>query len=62
MTAIDTTARNATGMPELFGKYAGIVMTAAHAAMNSTAANGTRRVLTRLQIRQPGIAPSRLNA
>src|SRR6476661_1181934 len=37
-------------------------MIAPTAAMKMTAAAGTRRLLTRLQIRQPGIAPSRLNA
>ena len=37
-------------------------MSAAHTAMKSTALVGTRVELTRLQIRQPGIAPSRLNA
>src|SRR4051794_947270 len=37
-------------------------MIAPMTAMKMTAAAGTRRLLTRLQIRQPGMAPSRLNA
>jgi hypothetical protein len=37
-------------------------MSAAHTAMKSTAFVGTRVELTLLQIRHPGMAPSRLNA
>ena len=37
-------------------------MIAAQTAMKITALNGILRLLTLLQIRQPGIAPSRLNA
>src|SRR3954447_5579811 len=62
MTAIETTAKNATGMPAALPNAAGIVMIAAHTAMNSTALRGTRLALTLLQCRDPGIAPSRLNA
>src|SRR3954462_11961589 len=59
MTAIDTTAMKATGVPALLGKYAGIVMMAPSTAMKITAAAGTRREVARLQILHPGMAPSR---
>src|ERR1700756_1472765 len=36
ITEIEVTARNATGVPRWFGKYAGTVMTAANTTTNST--------------------------
>jgi len=62
MTAIETTAKKATGMPSALPNAAGIVRIAAQIAMKMTALNGSLRSLTRLQIFDPGIAPSRLNA
>src|SRR3954453_16347690 len=62
MTPIDTTAVNATVTPSLLPLRAGRVRIRANAATASTALKGMRRSLTRLQIRQPGTAPSRLKA
>src|SRR3954453_2452796 len=62
MTPIDTTAVKATVRPSLFPFSAGSVMISAAVPTAMTAVNGIRRWLTRLQIRQPGTAPSRLNA
>src|SRR4051812_4836205 len=62
MTPIDTTAVNATVTPSLLPFSAGSVMNSAMAATAMTALNGIARWFTRLQIRQPGTAPSRLNA
>ena len=49
-------------MPSLLPLSAGRVMISASTATKMTALNGIRFVLTLLQIRQPGTAPSRLNA
>src|SRR5665213_198075 len=62
ITAIDVTARNATGVPAVFGKYAGIVITSAKTAMNSTDHVGVRFAPRRRQRLWPGTAPSRENA
>src|SRR3954451_24753202 len=62
MTPIDTTAVNATVTPSLLPFSAGRARTSAKTATAMTALNGMRFELTRLQIRQPGTAPSRLNA
>src|SRR5262245_57875195 len=56
------TARNATGVPSLFGKYAGTVTIMANEVTNSTAQVGVRLLLSRRHSRCPGIAPSRENA
>src|SRR6476661_7373241 len=62
MTPIDTTAVNATVTPALLPFSAGSVRISAKTATAMTALNGIRLELTRLQIRHPGTAPSRLNA
>src|SRR3954453_13568144 len=62
MTPIETTAVNATVTPSLLPFSAGSVRISASTATAITALNGIRRSLTRLQILQPGTAPSRLNA
>src|SRR5215208_3417784 len=62
MTAIETTAKNATGMPAEVPQSAGMVMISASTHEPSTAATGTRFALTLLHIRQPGTARSRENA
>src|SRR3954466_15025417 len=62
ITPIDTTAVNATVRPSLLPFSAGSVRISASAATAITALNGIRLSLTRLQSRQPGTAPSRLNA
>src|SRR3954470_21001454 len=62
MTPIETTAVNATVTPSLLPLSAGRVRTSAITATAMTALNGMRLESTRLQIRQPGTAPSRLNA
>src|ERR1700753_385168 len=62
ITEIDVTARNATGVPLEFGKYAGIVMISANTITNSTAQVGVRFLPSRRQSEWPGIAPSRENA
>src|ERR687895_1781791 len=61
-TAIDTTAKKATGMPASLLVSAGSVISAASPQLASTAATGTRFLLTLLQICQPGTARSRENA
>ena len=53
---------NATVTPSLLPFSAGSVRISAKAATAITALNGIRCWLTRLQIRHPGTAPSRLNA
>src|SRR3981189_2440251 len=62
ITVIDTTARKATGTPAELPFSAGSVTIKATTAIRITALNGTRSLLTLLHRRQPGIAPSRLNA
>src|ERR1700745_651318 len=62
ITAIEVTARNATGLPRWFGKYAGIVMISAKTTTNSTDHVGVRLLPSRRQRLWPGIAPSRENA
>src|SRR3954470_20646569 len=62
MTPIDTTAVKATVTPSLLPLSAGSVRISANTATAMTALNGMRFSLTRLQIRQPGTAPSRENA
>src|SRR3954452_487039 len=62
MTPIETTAVNATVTPSLLPLSAGSVRISANTATAMTALNGIRFSLTRLQIRQPGTAPSRENA
>src|SRR3979411_957344 len=56
------TARKATGVPSLLGKYAGIVTIVANAVTNSTAHVGVLLLLSRRQSLWPGMAPSRENA
>src|SRR3954452_24957256 len=62
MTPIDTTAVNATVTPALLPLSAGRVRMRARTATAMTALNGMRLALTRLHRRDPGTAPSRLNA
>src|ERR1700745_1671635 len=62
ITAIEVTARNATGLPRWFGKYAGIVMISAQTPTNSTDHVGVRLLPSRRQRLWPGTAPSRENA
>src|SRR4051812_6939662 len=62
MTPIDTTAVNATVTPALLPLRAGSVRISASTATAMTALNGMRLALTRLHRRDPGTAPSRLNA
>src|ERR1700683_5434643 len=62
ITEIDVTARNATGVPSLFGKYAGIVTIIAIMHTNSTAHVGVRFLPRRRHRLCPGTAPSRENA
>src|ERR1700677_4515419 len=62
ITEIDVTARNATGVPRWFGKYAGMVMTIANRTTNSVAQFGTLLGLRRRHRLCPGTAPSRENA
>src|SRR5688572_12986128 len=62
MTAIDTTAKNATGMPAEVPQSAGMVMTSDSTQTPSTAATGTRFALTLDQNLQPGTARSREKA
>src|SRR3954468_2991462 len=62
MTPMETTAVKATVMPSLLPLSAGSVRISANTATAMTALNGIRLSLTRLQIRQPGTAPSRENA
>src|SRR5919199_2679293 len=62
ITVIETTAKNAHGMPAALPLSAGSVTISEKAATASTELAGTRRLSTRLQIRQPGIARSRENA
>src|SRR3954468_18312319 len=62
ITPIDTTAVKATVTPSLLPFSAGSVIRNATNATAMTALNGMRRWLTLLQVRQPGTAPSRLNA
>src|SRR5271154_4936834 len=61
ITEIDVTARNATGLPRWFGKYAGIVMTSANTTTNSTDHVGVRLFPSRRHRLWPGTAPSREN-
>src|SRR3954470_17380161 len=62
MTPIDTTAVKATVTPFLLPLSAGRVRISASTATAMTALNGMRFALTRLHIREPGTAPSRLKA
>src|SRR6476469_2818137 len=69
MTAIEVTAKNATGMisgasavPMLTLINAGSVTMAQHTATSITAFAGTRFAVSDCHILEPGIAPSRLNA
>src|SRR3954453_10049595 len=62
MTPIDTTAVKATVTPALLPLSAGSVRISASAATAMTALNGMRLASTRLHSRDPGTAPSRLNA
>src|SRR5258708_5277628 len=62
ITEIDVTARNATGVPFEFGKYAGNVTTSANRQTNSTDHVGVRFLPRRRHRLWPGIAPSRENA
>src|ERR1035437_83503 len=62
MTEIDVTARNATGVPRWFGKYAGIVTIIAHSTTKNTAHVGVRFLPRRRHRLCPGTAPSRENA
>src|ERR1700684_2184037 len=62
ITEIDVTAKNATGAPSLFGKYAGIVTIIAIRHTNSTAHVGVRFLPRRRHSLWPGTAPSRENA
>src|SRR3954468_11910787 len=62
MTPIDTTAVNATVRPSLLPLSAGRVRINASTATAMTALKGMRLTLTRLHSREPGTAPSRLNA
>ena len=56
------TARKATGVPALLGKYAGIVMMKANTVTNRTAQVGVLFAPSRRQRLCPGIAPSREKA
>ncbi len=56
------TARNATGVPRWFGKYAGIVTIIANRHTNTTAHVGVRFLPRRRHRLWPGTAPSRENA
>ena len=56
------TARNATGLPRWFGKYAGIVMISANTTTNSTDQVGVRLLPSRRHRLWPGTAPSREKA
>src|ERR1035437_5326722 len=62
MTEISVTARNATGVPGWFGKYAGIVTIIAHSTTKNTAHVGVRFLPKRRHRLCPGTAPSRENA
>src|ERR1700758_3296355 len=62
MTEIEVTARNATGVPRWFGKYAGTVMTIANRHTKNTAHVGGRLTARRRRRLWPGTAPSRENA
>src|SRR5665811_2518066 len=62
IAAIDVTAKKATGIPALLGKYAGIVMISANRITKNTAHVGVRLDPRRRQRLWPGIAPSRENA
>src|ERR1035438_5185383 len=62
ITEIEVTARNATGVPSEFGKYAGIVMISANTQTNSTAQVGVRFLPSLRHRLCPGTAPSRENA
>src|ERR1700726_2120595 len=62
ITEIEVTARNATGVPRWFGKYAGNVMIAANTTTNATDHVGVRFLPRRRQRLCPGTAPSRENA
>jgi hypothetical protein len=62
ITAIETTAKNATGMPASVPQSAGMVMISASAHEPSTAPTGTCFAFTRLKNCQPGTARSRENA
>src|SRR3954453_4794420 len=61
MTHTDTTAKNATGIPEELDHSAGTVTSSDSAQTRSTAPTGTRLWLSLVQIRQPGIARPRGN-
>src|SRR5579871_2629672 len=62
IVAIDVTAKNATGTPELFPNRAGIVMISAKPATNSTDQVGVRCAFRRRHSWWPGTAPSREKA
>src|ERR1700719_2167637 len=62
ITEIEVTARNATGGPRWFGKYAGNVTIAANTTTNATDHVGVRFLPRRRQRLCPGTAPSRENA
>ena len=59
---MDTTAVKATVTPSLLPFSAGSVRISAHTATAMTALNGIRLESTRRHRREPGTAPSRLNA
>src|SRR3984885_6912752 len=61
ITEIEETARNATGVPSLFGKYAGKVMIAANTTTNNTDHVGVLFLPRRRHRLCPGTAPSREN-
>src|SRR5271166_5616325 len=62
ITEIDVTARNATGVPRWFGKYAGTVTTIANTTTKNTAQLGVLFGPRRRHRLCPGTAPSRENA
>src|SRR5690349_17681957 len=62
MTPMETTAVKATVSPSLLPLSAGRVRMSATTATAMTALNGMRLESTLLHSRQPGTAPSRLNA
>src|ERR1700690_1421130 len=62
ITEIEVTARNATGAPRWFGKYAGIVIPSANTTTNSTDQVGVRLCPSRRHRLWPGTAPSREKA
>src|ERR1700727_2218605 len=62
ITEIDVTARNATGVPRWWGKYAGKVTISANSTTTSTAQVGVRFLPSWRHSLWPGTAPSRENA